>query len=128
MQTVFRKLDEEGMRRFSEWLAAGAQGVPPIHLLADPETSEPTSVVIQPAASRTFSDRFEFGEYLNVLLAPLDQATISQDRGLWSALAIVWFDQLCPAGTGGKRKVEKEYRYILSTDYRHYYRHLVRSP
>jgi len=127
MQTAFRKLNEEGMRRFSEWLAAGAVGMPPIHLLADPETSDPMSVAISPAL-RTFADRFEFGEYLNGLLAPLDPATISHDRGLWSALAIVWFDQLCPRGAAGGRKVEKEYRYILSADYRHYYRHLVRSP
>jgi hypothetical protein len=128
MQTEFRKLNDEGMARFSEWLAGGAAGIPPVHLLADPQTSAPVGHAIHPAPSRIFGDRYEFGQYLNDLLAPFDPAVISHDRGLWSALAIVWFDQLCPAGASGQRKVEKEYRYILSADYRHYYRHLVRSP
>lgn len=128
MQTEFRKLNDEGIARFSEWLAGGATGVVPVHLLADPQTSAPVGHVIHPAPNRVFSDRYEFGQYLNELLAPFDAATLSQDRGLWTALAIVWFDQICPVRTNGARKVDKEYRYILSGNYRHYYRHLVRSP
>ncbi|MBP0114370.1 hypothetical protein [Bradyrhizobium vignae] len=128
MQTEFRKLNDEGMARFTEWLTAGAGGIPPVHLLADPETSASIGHTIHPASSRIFTNRYEFGQYLIQLLSPFDPAAIPQDRGLWTALAIVWFDQLCPAGANGQRKVEKEYRYILSRDYRHYYRHLVRSP
>lgn len=123
----FRKFNEEGLRRFAEWLLAGATGVRPSGLLSDPATSQPLPVTINPA-SRTFRDRYEFGQYLVKLLEPLDMAAMSHDRGLWSALALFWFDQLCPAVASGQRKVEKEYRYILSTDFRHYYRHLVRSP
>ena len=128
MQTEFRKLNDDGMARFSEWLASGADGIAPVHLLADPQTSAAVAHTIRTASNRIFGDRYEFGQYLSQLLAPFDPAVISQDRGLWTALAIVWFDQLCPAGANGERKVEKEYRYILSRDYRHYYRHLVRSP
>lgn len=123
----FRKLNDEGQRRLSEWLLAGAGGAIPSGLLVDPETSDPLPVVIRPE-SRLFADRFEFGQYLGELLARLDITTISHDRGLWSALALFWFDQLCPPSEAGERKVEKEYRYILSSDFRHYYRHLVRSP
>jgi hypothetical protein len=47
---------------------------------------------------------------------------------LWTALSLCWFDQLCPADANGYRKVDKGYRYVLSSDFRHYYRHLVRSP
>ena len=61
------------------------------------------------------------------MLAALDAARISNDRHLWSGLTLVWFDQLCPPLSTG-RKVRQTYRYILSSDYRHYYRHLVRSP
>jgi hypothetical protein len=61
-------------------------------------------------------------------LSSLDPATISNDRGLWTWLALYFFDQLCPSGSDGKRKLDKEYRYVLSSDYRHYYRHLVRTP
>jgi hypothetical protein len=127
MQGTFRKLNEEGMRRFAEWLTNNAEENAPLHLLTDPETSDPMDKTLYPAV-RAFSDRYEFGQYLIELLAPFDPATISNDRGLWTALAITWFDQLCPPSANGKRKVEKDYRYILSADYRHYYRHLVRSP
>jgi hypothetical protein len=61
-------------------------------------------------------------------LASLDPGLISNDRGLWTWLALYLFDQLCPTGPDGKRKLDKQYRYILSADYRHYYRHLVRTP
>jgi hypothetical protein len=61
-------------------------------------------------------------------LASLDQVRISNDRGLWTWLALYFFDQLCPPSDGGKRKLDKHYRYILSGHFRHYYRHLVRSP
>src|SRR5689334_13707970 len=109
MQTEFRKLNDEGMARFSEWLAGDAGGMAPIHLLADPQTSSPIGHAIHPASGRTFSDRYEFGQYLNQLLSSLDPAAISQDRGLWTALAIVWFNQLCPLGSNGRRlKIGKE--------------------
>ena len=61
-------------------------------------------------------------------LGQLDPAKISTDRGLWTWLALYLFDQLCPSGSDGKRKLDKHYRYLLSSDYRHYYRHLVRTP
>jgi len=57
-----------------------------------------------------------------------DPSAIANDAGLWSALALAYFDRLCPADASGDRITREQYRYILSTDYRHYYRHLVRSP
>ncbi|MER9649026.1 hypothetical protein [Mesorhizobium sp. M0199] len=75
-----------------------------------------------------FKDRYEFGIYLRTMLSSLDPAVIANDQGIWSALALYWFDVLCPATAAGKREPDKEYRYVLSDDYRHYYRHLVRSP
>src|SRR5437868_5666939 len=127
MSTALRKLNEEGIRRFSHWIAEGARDKPPIDLLTTLDTSEPLPVALVPIR-REFADRFEFGKYIGTLLAPLDLGAVSHDRRLWTALALFWFDQLCPPDAGGQRKVEKEYRYILSGDFRHYYRHLVRSP
>jgi hypothetical protein len=123
----FRKLNDEGLRRFTERLLSNATGATPAGLLTDPETSDALPVVIRPE-QRIFRDRFEFGQYLGTLLNALDVGSISHDRGLWSALALFWFDQLCPPNNAGQRKVEKEYRYVLSHDFRHFYRHLVRSP
>lgn len=122
-----RRLNDAGIARFAEYLAAGAQGALPMHLLADPETSEPlpVSIKIEPGE---FANRYEFGKTLSAVLAPLDATRISGDRGLWTGLALLWFDQLCPASANGERSLDKEYRYILSNDYRHYYRNLVRTP
>lgn len=127
MAGALMRLNEEGIRRFDEWLGQGASGPPPHALLESIETSEALASAILPS-QRLFVDRFEFGSYLDSLLSSLDPATISHDRGLWTALAVFWFDQLCPATANGIRAIEKEYRYILSSDFRHYYRHLVRSP
>lgn len=127
MSERLRRLNETGISRFSEYIAGGARGPVPLGLLTDPETSEPLRLNIA-LPNRTFGDRFEFGRTLVSLLSPLDGASISIDRGLWSALALFWFEQLCPADASGARRPDKEYRYVLSSDYRHYYRHLVRSP
>ena len=127
MTEQIRKLNEEGIRRFGEWLDAGASGAAPVELLSSPETSVPLGDSII-APKKGFADRYEFGAYLNDILRPLEKSGISTDRGLWTALALHWFDELCPPRKGGVRKLDKSYRYILSDDYRHYYRHLVRSP
>lgn len=121
-----RKLNEAGLEQFQDWLDEGAAGPAPVSLAVDPATSSLISSDIK-APTHAFSDRYEFGLELAEILKPLDSALISNDRLLWSTLALVWFDQLCPALSTG-RKLRESYRYILSSDYRHYYRHLVRSP
>ncbi len=127
MPDKVRRLNEAGIGRFTQYIAGGASGPIPLELLTDQATSEPLSrdIVLVP---RTFANRIEFGRALVSLLAPLDAASVSVDRGLWSALALYWFEQLCPPNSSGTRTPDREYRYVLSADYRHYYRHLVRSP
>jgi hypothetical protein len=127
MTDYLRRLNETGIVKFSEYLREGAPGVQPLHLLIHPDTSEPLAVSIK-LVHRDYPNRYELGRDLTMWLRSLDPAVISNDRGLWTWLALYLFDQLCPAGADGKRKVDKQYRYILSSDYRHYYRHLVRTP
>lgn len=126
---TFRKLNDEGISRFRDYIIAGAEGMPPIELLTMIDTSAPIQgeANITPG-SGAFKNRYEFGIYLRTLLKDLPPAEISNDQGLWSALALHWFHVLCPANASGQRNPDKEYRYVLSDDYRHYYRHLVRSP
>jgi hypothetical protein len=121
-----RRLNETGLAKFSEYLAGGATEAPPLHLLSHPDTSEPVGATIK-LVQRIFPNRFEFGRELNVRLGALDAASISNDRGLWTGLSLYFFEQLCPADEAGKRRLSKEYQYVLSSDYRHYYRHLVRT-
>ena len=118
---------DQGVSAFTDYILDGAAGPPPVHLLSKPETSAPLQHKIQPG-SGLFDDRYMFGVYLNTLLKDFDAAVISGDIGLWSALALYWFDRLCPIDKNDSRSPDKEYRYVLSSDYKHYYRHLVRSP
>ncbi|EKF42413.1 hypothetical protein NA8A_10138 [Nitratireductor indicus C115] len=127
MAGKFRKLNEAGIAAFTDYIRDGAEGPPPYHLLESPETSAPLDFHIEPGTGQ-FDDRYMFGVYLNTLLKQFDAAAISGDKGLWSALALHWFDRLCPPDAGGNRSPKQEYLYALSSDYRHYYRHLVRSP
>ncbi|TRU20588.1 MAG: hypothetical protein EWV79_17495 [Microcystis aeruginosa Ma_MB_S_20031200_S102D] len=122
-----RKLNDEGIKRFAEFLNAGASGDTPLHLLTNPETSDPF-VSAPILGSADFKDRFEFGVYIRTLFKGMDASVIGADRHLWTTLALFWFDRLCPKKSDGSRDVGEDYRYVLSADYRHYYRHLVRSP
>lgn len=123
-----RKLNDRGIELFGDYLAAGAVGAPPLELLENPKTSDAYQLSIL-LGDASFADRYQFGIYLRTVLAPLDQSLIANDQHLWTSLALYWFDRLCPAKKGDEsRDVKESYRYILSDDYRHYYRHLVRSP
>lgn len=128
MPQPLRRLTAEGIRRFEDYLRGGAAEAPPVGLLGGKENSEVLSSQVFPDPKRVFADRYDFGCYLVDLLEPLGATEITRDRGLWTALALLWFDQLCPADASGNRRVRSEYRYVLSEDWRHYYRHLVRAP
>ena len=127
MQTELRKLNEKGLSAFAQWIETGAEGPVPIALLSDPETSDRLPSAIYPTRAH-FADRLELGYYLVDLLTDTDTRQFSRDIGFWSALALNWFDLLCPANGDGKREPDRLYRYILSANFQTYYRHLVRSP
>ena len=74
-----------------------------------------------------FKDRYEFGVFLVNLLKPYDPHLISYNKGLWSWLAAMFFEQLAPADLDGKRTLRRLYVYVFSES-RVYYRHLVREP
>ena len=127
MPDKFRKLNQSGIREFSRFIDEGARDEIPISLLSDPATSEPLKHRISPSQNQ-FENRFEFGQYLNRLLEDFDPSEISNDQALWTSLALRWFEYLCTPTARSRGKPGKRYRYVLSSDYRHYYRHLVRSP
>jgi hypothetical protein len=120
-----RRLNEDGVEDFAAWLAAGAPGSAPRELLVSPATSE--AVPGLNSGQPKVEDRYELGVWLNEQLEGLDQVELAIDRRMWTSLALFMFDDICPPFASG-RKLAKMYSYILSTDYRHYYRHLVRTP
>jgi len=52
------------------------------------------------------------------------------NKGLWSWLACLYFDVICPKDGNGKRKVNEAAFYVLKDpkDFRKYYRHLLAYP
>jgi hypothetical protein len=89
-----------------------SKGAAPRDLLASPKTSEPLEVEIN-VKQGPFRDRQEFGTYLIQILKPLDPVKLSTDRGLWTWLALYWFDLVCPPLAGGRNACHRSAADVL---------------
>ncbi len=130
-----RRLNDGGldrMRTFLESLTTDAPENYVGNILTDSVQSEALPVEIDIDEQRHFSRRFELATYLYERLAPLRTPkfmNIERDRGLWSWLALLWFDQLCPPDRNGRLQPGDDSRWIpLQDDPRRYYRHLLLGP
>ncbi len=122
-----RILNKTGISELVSYLAKlqnGSSEDPPIELLSEDLFSREEDVEIE---NMNFANRYEAAKYLYGVIQKLD-AVLQFDTGLWSWIALFYFDQACPPSTDGTRKVGKDYRIILSRDYRHRYRHLFAGP
>lgn len=128
-----RVFNDNGLEEFRSFLASCAAAFPapqvPISLLDDPMcTSElPDDLEVDP--ERVFSNRLSAGEYLFSVLGQPEIDT--QSTHLWSWLALLWFEQLCPLRGDGSRFGESyryDYRLIYDPDYLVFHRHLLRMP
>ena len=126
MPDVVRCFNDQGLAEFLRWLRNGAAGKVPSSLLADNEFS---TALAQSQISEvpTFKDQYEFGLFIVDLLGTYDPHLISYNKGLWSWMAALFFEQLAPVDAEGKRSLRRPYVYVLSES-RLYYRHLVRGP
>lgn len=131
MSDLVRVLNDEGIAQFAQFLsrlrAGGSESVP-YSLLTDAQTSEPLPQDIA-VERKPFSNRFEFGEYMVAVLQPMDAREITNAYGVWTWLALYFFDDICPV-VAGKRNVLEDAVYILGKtyNYQRYYRHLARTP
>lgn len=109
-----RRLNAAGVRKFSEFLQSIREGAEfqanPAILHVD-EYSEPVVPRIE-IERRTFATKLEAAQYLTTVLAPMDGPSITSDVGLWSWLALFYFDQLSPKREDGKRRPREDYHYI----------------
>jgi hypothetical protein len=126
MVDTLRHFTTSGLAEFSKWLRSGATSPVPSDLLTDPEFCK-SMAQTNLLERRQFNDRYEFGLHLARLLQSFNSREISFDRGLWGWLAAWYFEQLCPFGPDGSRRLREENAYIPS-ETRIYYRHLVRTP
>lgn len=122
-----RKLNKSGIKEFERFignLRGGGQQNTPDYLLTDPSTSEPFEWDVE-LEQCAFATRYELGVYLAEKLKGVDAYKIMGDSGFWSALALFWFDQLCPQKVDGSRKTSMVYNYVLSENYNHRPRHAI---
>lgn len=123
-----RVLNSEGVRQFREYLnqiRTGAAVPVPQGLLTDPATSEPIAGKTEVGQVK-FASKFESAKYFSDRFAGVRD--IDHNVGLWSWLALFYFDQLCPLDASGQRQVREDSRYIPGTGWRRYYRHLLAAP
>ena len=122
--TALRRLNGQGIAAFREYLAsirAGGEFQPnPAVLYVDEYSSRVTPrIEIEP---RQFKTKLVAAQYLTEVLRPLEAPSLGSDVGLWSWLALFYFDQLSPA-RGGKRRPREDYHYIPGQ--KHPQRHLL---
>jgi hypothetical protein len=125
-----RALTNAGLERFEDYLAKLHQGErisAPIESLESDYTSRTVSTNSE-VEDRGFASRMEAVEYLANALKNMDASERDHDRGLWAWLSLFYFDRLCPADAEGRRSPGQSYRYIPSTHWQHYYRHLLLGP
>lgn len=124
---IIRKLNDQGQREFGEFINSIRQGSKPntpSYLLTDRQTSEPLDNEID-IEQGNFNSRYELGEYLVKKFAGQNMQILIDEPGMWSWLALFWFDQLCPVKADGNRKASEIYNYVLSHDYKHKPRHAI---
>jgi hypothetical protein len=124
---IVRKLNAEGIHIFEEYLQArrnGQEADLPKHILDDGDYTENLSFEVK-VENIAFANRLEMAEYLSGLFEDAPPAH-EKDLGLWTWIALYYFEQLCPSD----KTPNRSYQYILRGDenYKHYYRHLVNGP
>ncbi len=126
MKQRIRILNEAGIHQFRSWLQGGGVGEPPRDCLLDPSTTD----VLSGAGDvelQDFDTRFDLANHVLTALQECDFNRISYAPGLWAWLTLYYVDQLCPVDRQGRRTVLELPRYLLTPEYRGYYRHLVRE-
>src|SRR5690554_4115355 len=77
---------------------------PPFDLLEDPGLVEVLDVNIDVEQSIRFESRLHCAAYLDEMLGQIGPE-LEQDVGLWTWLTVLYFDQVCPISSDGRRKV-----------------------
>jgi hypothetical protein len=126
--TKLRRLNARGideLRKFLQEIRDGAEfHASPAILYAD-EYSQRLARPVEIEA-RAFASKFEAAEYLARVLGEMPAP--GDDAGLWSWLALFYFDQLSPVDAEGRRRPREDYHYIPDSGGWHRDRHLLAGP
>jgi hypothetical protein len=124
---ILRELTDAGIERFREFILSLKERPdmrPPN--LDSPENSKPFYPHIEIDEWRTFPTRMDMAKYLSDIFqhAGLSRRDVIQHPGMWTWIACIWFDTICPV-MNGARRVREIARYICSSHYSDYYRHYI---
>lgn len=127
--TRLRTLNAKGIEEFRGFLQQIRNGAefranPAVLYIDDYSPRLPHAIEVEP---RPFATKFEVAEYLARVLADVPGAA-ADDPGLWSWLALYWFDLLSPVDADGRRRPREDYHYIPSHSGWHKDRHLLAGP
>lgn len=130
MADSLRRLNSDGINRFKAFLVDLRKDrtlTPDLSILNDSTTSDFVARGIE-LDRPGFTTKKQAAEYLHIRLKALHHPNLFRDAGLWSWLALYYFDDVCPY-IDGKRKPVADPHYILdANDYRRSYRHLLATP
>jgi hypothetical protein len=124
---TIRTFNEEGVRRFRDWLdiaKGGGSSPKPDYLLTDPALSEPLVGAVDVSVG-TFANRYQLALHVDAALINIPIQQLPMTHGVWSWLSLFFMDVLCPPRADGTRSVKELVKYIPTTDYQKYYRHLI---
>ena len=126
-----RRFNDKGIRKMGQLIDSLTTEKPqhyPSELLTDPSYAEIIGDEIE-IDKRSFSNRFEVGKYFNAKFANTDIKNVKRNRGLWSWLALFYFDEICNKDSEGNPKPGERARWIPEIwNFRKYYRHLLAGP
>jgi len=127
--TRLRYLNARGIEEFRGFLQQIRDGAefranPAILYIDDYSPRVSRAIEVEP---RSFRSKFEAAAYLHEILSGPPAGI--DETGLWSWLALFYFDQLSPVDGAGKRRPREDYHYIPSIESGWYRdRHLLAGP
>ncbi len=112
--TRLRRLNARGVEQFHLFLRRIREGEefqasPAILHVDDYSSRVEPAIDIEPME---FENKFAAARYLANVLAPLHGPALQADVGLWSWLALFYFEQLAPKDAEGRRRPREDYHYI----------------
>lgn len=127
-----RELNEYGIEKFKDYLImireTGESETSLPELLSDETYTRliPNKIDIELG---NFSTKYEIAEYLHEKVSKISPDRKYRNVGMWTWLAVFYFDVICPADNEGSRKIKDISRYILNGDeWDRIFRHLLAGP
>ncbi len=127
---ILRRLNNKGIEEFCSYLDACDSDDPqpyPEYLLVSEEFSENVTPDIK-MDRKYFGTRYEAAKYLLSKINGKGIPNIEYDKGLWTWLALYYFEHICEKDKSGSFHPGNINRWVLCSDYKTYYRHLLAGP